>query len=91
MAPDVDNVLSKKRKSEHQTAGSNGMTVHLLSRKIEKGNAEQSCKPRIDQGSSNSSYCKIVCDQYVRLPHDPYNSRNDLVDWLKKQANDNEI
>ena len=67
------------------------MTVHLLSRKIEKGNAEQSCKPRIDQGSSNSSYCKIVCDQYVRLPHDPYNSRNDLVDWLKKQANDNEI
>ena len=34
---------------------------------------------------------QIVGDQYVRLPHDPYNSRNDLVDRLKEQGNDNEI
>ncbi len=91
MAQMLTMFFPKRENPNIRQAGSNRMTVHLLSRKIEKGNTKQSCKPRIDQGSSDSSYCKIVCDQYVRLPHDPYNSRNDLVDWLKKQANDNEI
>jgi len=89
--PDIQQIFSKQRKSKHQAAGGDGMSIHLLAEIIDNSNADQRQNPRVDQRGSDAAHQKVVRNQKVRLPENVDDAGNDLAHRLNHQSGHDKI
>ena len=90
-SPDVKQVFAKQRETEHQTAGSDGVAVHVHTHEVDDTNTHKSQCTGVDEGRPHTAHNKIIRNQKIRLFYQTHDSRTDFLDWLQKQPNDHKI
>ena len=89
--PDIHDIFSKKGKPKHQTAGSDGMAVHLLPQIISKSDTDQHHDAGIDKRRTDSAHGKIIRDQNIRFLNHHINAPHNLINGLQIEAHKNKV
>ena len=89
--PDIQEILSKQGKTEHQAAGSDCMAIHIHAHKVDDPDAHQGQHACVNQSSPNAANNKIIRYQEIRFPDDIHNSWDNFLQRLDHQTYDNKI
>ena len=89
--PDIHNILSKQRKTEHEKHCRNRMAAHFHFKEINHRQTDQRDDSCIDHGCSDPAYGKVIRDQKIGFYDNADEPLKDIRKRLDHKADHNKI